>query len=89
MALSVARLQAPVDGEVVRALERFNYVVRYTNGRPAPGELMVREFLATRGRASISDLYGWAVKDPSVPQEQRHRISGLLLGYGHTRRPAL
>jgi hypothetical protein len=28
------------------------------------------------------DLYEWAVKDPSVPQEQRHRIVGLLLGYG-------
>jgi hypothetical protein len=27
------------------------------------------------------DLYQWAVKDPSVPQEQRHRIIGLLLGY--------
>jgi hypothetical protein len=28
------------------------------------------------------DLYEWAVSDPSVPQEQRHRIIGLLLGYG-------
>jgi len=28
------------------------------------------------------DLYEWAVTDPSVPQEQRHRIIGLLLGYG-------
>ena len=28
------------------------------------------------------DLYEWAVKNPSVPQEQRHRIIGLLLGYG-------
>lgn len=27
------------------------------------------------------DLYEWAVKNPSVPQEQRHRIVGLLLGY--------
>lgn len=27
------------------------------------------------------DLYEWAVKDPSVPQEQQHRIIGLLLGY--------
>ena len=27
------------------------------------------------------DLYEWAVKDPAVPQEQRHRIIGLLLGY--------
>lgn len=27
------------------------------------------------------DLYEWTVKDPSVPQEQRHRIIGLLLGY--------
>lgn len=24
------------------------------------------------------DLYEWAVKDPAVPQEQRHRIIGLL-----------
>jgi hypothetical protein len=28
------------------------------------------------------DLYEWTVRDPSVPQEQRHRIVGLLLGYG-------
>jgi hypothetical protein len=28
------------------------------------------------------DLYEWTVCDPSVPQEQRHRIIGLLLGYG-------
>ena len=28
------------------------------------------------------DLYEWAVRDPAVPQEQRHRIVGLLLGYG-------
>jgi hypothetical protein len=27
------------------------------------------------------DLYEWTVKDPAVPQEQRHRILGLLLGY--------
>lgn len=27
------------------------------------------------------DLYEWVVKDPGVPQEQRHRIIGLLLGY--------
>jgi hypothetical protein len=28
------------------------------------------------------DLYEWTVTDPSVPQEQRDRIIGLLLGYG-------
>jgi hypothetical protein len=28
------------------------------------------------------DLYEWSVTDPAVPQEQRHRIIGLLLGYG-------
>lgn len=27
------------------------------------------------------DLYEWAVKTPAVPQEQAHRILGLLLGY--------
>jgi hypothetical protein len=30
----------------------------------------------------VLDLYEWAVKDPAVPQEQRDRIIGLLLGYG-------
>ena len=30
----------------------------------------------------VLDLYEWAVKDPTVPQEQRDRIVGLLLGYG-------
>jgi hypothetical protein len=29
----------------------------------------------------VLDLYEWVVKDPAVPQEQRHRIIGLLLGY--------
>lgn len=28
------------------------------------------------------DLYQWAVSDPAVPEEQMHRIIGLLLGYG-------
>ena len=28
------------------------------------------------------DLYEWTVRDPAVPEEQRHRIIGLLLGYG-------
>ena len=46
MALSVARLQVPIEDEVAQALERFDCVVRYTDGRPDPGELMVREFLA-------------------------------------------
>jgi len=27
------------------------------------------------------DLYEWTVSNPAVPQEQRHRIIGLLLGY--------
>jgi hypothetical protein len=27
------------------------------------------------------DLYEWAVRDPHVPEEQRDRIVGLLLGY--------
>jgi hypothetical protein len=30
----------------------------------------------------VLDLYEWVIRDPSVPQEQRHRIVGLLLGYG-------
>jgi hypothetical protein len=31
--------------------------------------------------AWILDLYGWANDPTAVPQEQRHRINGLLLGY--------
>lgn len=27
------------------------------------------------------DFYEWAVTDPSIPEQQRHRIVGLLLGY--------
>jgi hypothetical protein len=30
----------------------------------------------------VLDLYEWAVTNPAVPQEQRDRIIGLLLGYG-------
>lgn len=40
--------------------------------------------VASFGYASASwsvDLYEWAVKSPGVPQEQMHRIIGLLLGY--------
>lgn len=35
------------------------------------------------GAAWAHDLYRWAVQqaDDTVPQEQRHRIIGLLLGY--------
>ncbi len=46
MALSVARLESSIDDELAQALERFDCVVRYTDERPDPGELMVREFLA-------------------------------------------
>ena len=40
---------------------------------------------ASYGYAGASwalDLYAWAVQDEDVPQEQRERIIGLLLGYG-------
>lgn len=46
MALAVARLQPPFDGELRNALTRFDCVRRYRSGEPDPGELMVREFLA-------------------------------------------
>jgi hypothetical protein len=33
------------------------------------------------GAAWALDLYEWANRDPLIPEEQRHRINGLLLGY--------
>jgi hypothetical protein len=33
------------------------------------------------GAAWAVDLYEWANDSTQVPQEQRHRINGLLLGY--------
>jgi hypothetical protein len=33
------------------------------------------------GAAWVLDLYEWANDATQVPQEQRHRINGLLLGY--------
>jgi len=33
------------------------------------------------GSAWTLDLYAWANDPTRVPQEQRHRINGLLLGY--------
>ena len=33
------------------------------------------------GAAWVIDLYEWANDATQVPQEQRHRINGLLLGY--------
>jgi hypothetical protein len=29
----------------------------------------------------VLDFYEWSVKDRSIPEQQRHRIVGLLLGY--------
>jgi ribosomal protein S18 acetylase RimI-like enzyme len=46
VALSVARLQPPIEDELTRALTHFDCVTRYADGQPDPGELMVREFLA-------------------------------------------
>ena len=39
---------------------------------------------ATFGYAAarwVLDLYEWIIRDTAVPQEQRERITGLLLGY--------
>ena len=33
------------------------------------------------GSAWALDLYEWAVTEALVPEDQRHRITGLLLGY--------
>jgi hypothetical protein len=29
----------------------------------------------------VLDFYEWSVKDRAIPEQQRHRIVGLLLGY--------
>jgi hypothetical protein len=33
------------------------------------------------GSRWVLDFYEWSVKDRAIPEQQRHRIVGLLLGY--------
>ena len=60
-------------------------VERYAQANAIPFVLDHGDGTASYGYAESRwalDLYEWTVKDPAVPQEQRHRIIGLLLGYG-------
>jgi hypothetical protein len=59
-------------------------VERHAEPNAIPFVLDHGDGIASYGYAESSwalDLYEWAVKDPAVPQEQQHRIIGLLLGY--------
>jgi hypothetical protein len=66
-------------------------LLRIATQLEAAAEQNVVAFVLDHGDGSASygyaserwalDLYEWAVRDPAVPQEQRERIIGLLLGY--------
>jgi hypothetical protein len=59
-------------------------VERHAEHDAIPFVIDHRDGVASYGYSEASwvvDLYEWAVTDPAVPEEQRHRIAGLLLGY--------
>ncbi|MHB1860342.1 MAG: GNAT family N-acetyltransferase [Solirubrobacteraceae bacterium] len=72
----MARLEPPVEDDVLRALEQFDCVVRYTNGQPDAGELMVRDFLANGAvpGAELGTSTTYLALDPQL-------ASGAILGY--------
>jgi hypothetical protein len=73
------------EGDPASLLAVATRIERYTEPNVIPFVVDHGNGVASYGYSEsrwVLDLYEWAVKDPSVPQEQRHRIIGLLLGYG-------
>jgi hypothetical protein len=76
--------QLPAQDATVRLLKVATELERHAEANVVPFVVDHGDGIASFGYASSRwtvDLYEWAVKDPAVPQEQRHRIIGLLLGY--------
>lgn len=73
------------EGDDTAMLRIATHVERHAEPNAIPFVVDHGDGVASYGYSEsrwVLDLYEWAVKDPSVPQEQRHRIVGLLLGYG-------
>ncbi len=73
-----------IDGPDV-ALFIATRVERHTQPQAVPFVIEHGDGVASFGYAEarwVVDLYEWTVRDRAVPEEQKHRIVGLLLGYG-------
>ncbi|HEY4451551.1 MAG TPA: hypothetical protein VGN13_08155 [Solirubrobacteraceae bacterium] len=78
-------LHLPEEAAEVALLTVATEVERHAEPNAVPFVVDHGDGVASFGYAESRwalDLYEWAMKDPAVPQEQRHRIVGLLLGYG-------
>jgi hypothetical protein len=83
--LSLAGHCLLVDGDENLLLRTATQLERHAEASAIPFVVEHGDGVASFGFAESRwalDLYEWTVKDPHVPQEQRHRIIGLLLGYG-------
>lgn len=73
------------EGDSALLLRMATHLERHAKGNVVPFVVDHGDGVASYGYSESRwalDLYEWVVKDPSVPQEHRHRIIGLLLGYG-------
>jgi len=77
-------LHLPDEGPLTALLTVATELERHAEPNVIPFVVDHGDGVASFGYAESRwalDLYEWTVKDPAVPQEQRHRIIGLLLGY--------
>jgi len=76
VAVTVGRLEPLLVEEFAEGLTRFDCVSRYIDGKPDPGELMVREFLAQAAvpAAAAGTSTTYLALDPEVAH-------GAVLGY--------
>jgi hypothetical protein len=68
-----------------RYLGRIERLLEAESGGVLPFAIDHGDGTASYGFAAsewVLDLYRWLVTDAHVPQKQRHRVVGLLLGYG-------
>jgi hypothetical protein len=73
------------EGDPTALLTVATHVERHTEPNVIPFVVDHGDGVASYGYSEsrwVLDLYEWAVTNPAVPQEQRDRIIGLLLGYG-------
>ena len=82
--LSLAGHHFSEPGDEVGLLRLATALERHAEANAIPFVVDHGDGVASYGYSQARwalDLYEWTVKDPSVPEEQRHRIIGLLLGY--------
>jgi hypothetical protein len=83
VARGVRPLALAVHFPAVHVLRAATRVERHGGGGVIPWVIDHGDGIATcgyAGQAWVLDLYEWAVREP-IPEEQRERVIGLLLGY--------